>query len=48
MRNKIVAFLCSLILTLFLTGVCFAEGGPGGEPPPSPPDPKCQSIVIGQ
>jgi len=44
MRNRIVTFVCCLLLTLFLSGICFAEGGGGGDP--APQDPKVQSTVI--
>lgn len=44
MREKIGALLCCLMLTLFLSGVSFAEGGGGGDP--APKDPKCRSTMI--
>ncbi len=44
MKEKILIFIVSLLLTLSLSGICFAEGGGGGDP--APQDPKCQSIVI--
>ena len=44
MRKKVFRIVSGLILTLLLTGVCFAEGGGGGDP--APKDPSCQTVVI--
>jgi len=44
MRKRVLGAAFYLLFTLFLSSVCFAEGGGGGDP--APKDPSCWSVVV--